>query len=702
LRHHEATAAGLVTEGPWPGQYVRLLLPDGAPSPFAQRIMGPNGLLLDDLVIMRPTETEQSEGEGEALEQAIETETRPIIRRGSRGPAVAEAQTKLNAAHAHFAANGPGLTNCPLIVDSAFGGQTYGAVLSFQRRVFPGQSAEWDGVVGPHTWAMLDRHAAGGGAYVPPGGHIVPPGGHTVPPGRHTVPPGIIPVSTGGNEAVLRRMLSASLLLASDPSAAFTANALPGVSATSGSLWDFELALESDRMIARSVRCTVPHGTHSMAMPVLARARWQRIAVTTGGRTIALPLSPSFLIGSFASKTGGITTPHPLWKLPSTLDVGCCVVFAYDLRNPAEPVPLTNLSDLPPAGAGASGNGWAVVCCEMVCNAARNDFEPAGAVDVARFYPLIEVLTNFQNPTIAGSVEMVRPAISPMDHGWANGGRHLVGLYADRNLTLGLMESLVEFASGRTGTVLPTWDNLFDYTDTDASRAAQTLTIVDPARSGVRTDSTHRQELNRLTEVHSPSTVEKVARQGDFDNVHIAPPMSVGPLSLGPVTLPATAVSMAPMCAHDCFHMHWRWSRHFTGLGQKGWGPSGPNSVDGAPMVPLNQTVSFATALGVPGFNYHAVANAQPTGQWAVIMHHGAGYAVRNRLSPSAMLTAALTAFGVPGPIRRTITAAAGTAEDRLWAWTYFFFQKWPNLLPLPTLAPIPVITFDLPALRAL
>ena len=56
----------------------------------------------------------------------------------------------------------------------------------------------------------------------------------------------------------------------------------------------------------------------------------------------------------------------------------------------------------------------------------------------------------------------------------------------------------------------------------------------------------------------------KLPRQGAFDNVHIAPQMEVS-LSV-PVLggLPSTAVSMAPICAHDCFHMHWRWSQHYT------------------------------------------------------------------------------------------------------------------------------------------
>lgn len=183
----EATEAGLVTEGPWPGRYVQLLTPDGQPSPFARRIMAPDGLLLSDLVIARPVAGEStSYQESTEFAGATETEARPMLRLASRGPAVVEAQTKLNAAHANFAATGPGLTNCPLEADGVFGRLTQGAVLSFQRRVFPGQSNDWDGVVGPRTWAMLDEHSGASGDRPP----IIP----TIPPNGY-VPPNIIPVS---------------------------------------------------------------------------------------------------------------------------------------------------------------------------------------------------------------------------------------------------------------------------------------------------------------------------------------------------------------------------------------------------------------------------------------------------------------------------------------------------------------------------
>ncbi|MGZ3183109.1 MAG: S8 family serine peptidase [Telluria sp.] len=111
---------------------------------------------------------------------------RPLLRRGARGPAVEEAQAKLNTVHQRQQAQGAaGLAGAPLTVDGVFGQQTYNATVSFQRLAFPGQPNEWDGVIGPKTWSMLDAMSA---AQVP-----APP----LPTVAPDVPP-IIPVNAEG------------------------------------------------------------------------------------------------------------------------------------------------------------------------------------------------------------------------------------------------------------------------------------------------------------------------------------------------------------------------------------------------------------------------------------------------------------------------------------------------------------------------
>ena len=81
------------------------------------------------------------------------TGDQPTIRQGSQGPAVVEAQTKLNAAGA-----AP-----PLVADGIFGPLTHDQVVAFQgsHDLVP------DGIIGPKTWDALD---AVDGLVLPPGG----------------------------------------------------------------------------------------------------------------------------------------------------------------------------------------------------------------------------------------------------------------------------------------------------------------------------------------------------------------------------------------------------------------------------------------------------------------------------------------------------------------------------------------------------
>lgn len=70
----------------------------------------------------------------------------PVLQYGSFGPPVAELQRDLNRIFPSY----PGM---PLTVDGDFGPATRAAVQEFQRRV----RIEADGVVGPLTWAQLNK-----------------------------------------------------------------------------------------------------------------------------------------------------------------------------------------------------------------------------------------------------------------------------------------------------------------------------------------------------------------------------------------------------------------------------------------------------------------------------------------------------------------------------------------------------------------
>lgn len=85
-------------------------------------------------------------------------------------------------------------------------------------------------------------------------------------------------------------------------------------------------------------------------------------------------------------------------------------------------------------------------------------------------------------------------------------------------------------------------------------------------------------------------------------------------------------VVMAPFCAHDCFHAHWRWADNVNGL-KSTFGFDGmiPNAVEGAPMVPRNQVASLFVDSAVE-FTYMATATEIDAHVWQPFFHHGAAY----------------------------------------------------------------------------
>jgi hypothetical protein len=67
----------------------------------------------------------------------------PLLKKGNVGAAVTKLQKLLNK----FGAK--------LTVDGIFGKKTMTAVVAFQKKVFPKQRKEWDGIVGKKTWSEL-------------------------------------------------------------------------------------------------------------------------------------------------------------------------------------------------------------------------------------------------------------------------------------------------------------------------------------------------------------------------------------------------------------------------------------------------------------------------------------------------------------------------------------------------------------------
>jgi outer membrane protein OmpA-like peptidoglycan-associated protein len=108
----------------------------------------------------------------------------PLLRRGSRGESVREAQIKLNSVHqSNLAKSAAGLEGAPLVLDGIFGPLTYKVVVSFQRQAFPADPGQWDGVIGPKTWAQLDARILLGAAVPSPLPKTPPEGSAVTIPG---------------------------------------------------------------------------------------------------------------------------------------------------------------------------------------------------------------------------------------------------------------------------------------------------------------------------------------------------------------------------------------------------------------------------------------------------------------------------------------------------------------------------------------
>lgn len=74
-----------------------------------------------------------------------EVSSKPILKKGSSGEYVLAWQKYLNT------------LGYGLVEDGIFGNKTFDAVVDFQKRAFPNQPKEHDGIIGAKTWNMVGR-----------------------------------------------------------------------------------------------------------------------------------------------------------------------------------------------------------------------------------------------------------------------------------------------------------------------------------------------------------------------------------------------------------------------------------------------------------------------------------------------------------------------------------------------------------------
>jgi len=291
----------------------------------------------------------------------------------------------------------------------------------------------------------------------------------------------------------------------------------------------------------------------------------------------------------------------------------------------------------------------------------RSDFEPAGFVGMARIYPHIMAIASAPLRSIEASIRYNRPAATTLRETVDGVPGAELACHGTYHVSNGAISSvLIADANDRSfrdlampiPAPLPFWSNLFGYYVSNGHAA-----VGNDSMKVVRTDRRERRERDDLVRrdivlsvnPFDYSWLKKEARQGELDNIHMAPSMrivGVTHVQIGggravDIRDPAVQkrlcmdeVYMAPFCAHDCLHTHWRWGTELTVKTSLGWGATGPYTTAGSPMVPLNQDVRLW--LRAANLSTYHVTTGRPDGsaddipaaEWQVMMHHGSAYAV--------------------------------------------------------------------------
>jgi len=351
-----------------------------------------------------------------------------------------------------------------------------------------------------------------------------------------------------------------------------------------------------------------------------------------------------------------------------------------------------------------------LVACSLTACRERDDFQPGKLGGVGRLYPHVMVVATSALDRVEAGVHFKRPEnTTVLDPGL---DPHAAHHHSEHDEMLPAIKSLLIADSNKGGMILKNvpfapgpltyWANMFSYYVVDpigdAEVGEKLIPVVRCSKKLVRSQvgSVYRDgsdirdpDENFLFDKTNRHRVLKLERQGYFDNIHIAPRMRVkDPIaaviltnhspgkSSSTVAGDKTAwkmdeVVMAPFCAHDCFHMHWRWSDNLN-IEQAtfGWGPVKPCSEVGRVMVPENQDV-FLQLLGHAEFSYLAQAHDVPKDAWQPFCHHGTGYAVR----VGSRMELANASVWLTDHMLFTDGTPLGTTRDWRGGWALFYWR---------------------------
>lgn len=371
--------------------------------------------------------------------------------------------------------------------------------------------------------------------------------------------------------------------------------------------------------------------------------------VTETGTTLDLPLSLDYVHSKY-HVTGGYVGENALdfHPLEAYLDHGIVIAFAYEIGGgsvrpytPSSTDPSeVALQDYLANGASAAdpaSNRWfsqmydgefmpgtnptmtttdstrpvsvfpprVIIAVTLSTMRERADFEPGGIVGMGRIYPHVMVRSNVALKRIETAAKLTRPTTTTtLDNGNETVSGPCCNAYPEIKSIL--VADANEDPWGVNDAFKPFWSGVFSYyeVDPDVRLNGQTLHMVRRDRSTTRTESS----CGYRDLASSPETftsIEKRPRQGEFDNIHIAPRLRLDAASvtywavlaippgrrydsISSSAMRLDQLAMAPFCSHDCLHSHWRWSPggpRWT----KGWGSGvAPYAEEAVPMIPTN------------------------------------------------------------------------------------------------------------------
>ncbi len=446
------------------------------------------------------------------------------------------------------------------------------------------------------------------------------------------------------------------------------------------------------------------------------------------GRGEELPLTQDFVVGAWHVAGGKIDDDHTdWWRLRANADQSLLVAFVFEERDggvfpmsreevdalgesfmPGPEVPdfLEFLCTTNASARICIGNTRHLALVSLTTCRERPDFVGGDFMGFARLYPHVMFMSTNDLATAEVHIRFERPA-KAMTHGdpeMEDTIKALVVTDANRNHTAtAVVPGLDEFP-------LPVADNIFDYYATDPdetfrNRAPVRLNAAERAEHGERAKHhedhlaqqrgevtladarfTHRRTIDACVarDGNGWESIDKEPRQGQFDNVHLAPRMKLEFVEMtgfgtSEVATPVKLqdIAMVFVCFHDCLHMHVRWGAFTTNKSARGFANGRPHAKVGAPAVPENQSV-LASFSNSHTLNYRALAETVPARQWQVFCHHGAAYPIERWPTGAAATTLFLirAAVTVSDSIALQMSRIYSQMPDTSWA-AFYWRCRW-------------------------